>query len=125
MKNSLFALIMCTLISCGGGGSGSSVSINPPSWIIGKWLIEGSPTEFGWKFTNSTFIEIPITGTELDWGAVVQLYDDGSLTDELSGNTYSVFIQTGGSTATYSFKKITNTKIEWLQAVSTTYFIKQ
>lgn len=109
--------------------SSSNVSVNPPSWIIGKWIFEYSTpsTEQGYEFRNNTFIQIPTSGSEIDWGQRVQQPQSGSssLTDDLTNNTYSVHVEMGGSTTTYSFKKIDSDTIDWLESNSSGYYVRQ
>lgn len=128
----ILAILIIALSSCSSdddSSDNSSIQINPPNWIQGKWLLEGSVVgESGWRFTNNDFIIIQ-ANTEISQREQLQQFSnngqDVSANDTSTDNTYSVTLNTiGGQSTTYSFTKISNTEISW-DSVSSSIYTKQ
>jgi len=128
----ILAILVIALSSCSSdddSSDNSSIQINPPNWIQGKWLLEGSVVgESGWRFTNNDFIIIQ-ANTEISQREQLQQFSnngqDVSANDTSTDNTYSVTLNTiGGQSTTYSFTQISNTEISW-DSVSSSIYTKQ
>jgi hypothetical protein len=134
MKKTIYFLtiFIITLSSCSSdndSSSNSNILINPPDWIQGKWLLEGSIVgESGWRFTNNDFILIQANTEVSQRGQLEQFANNGqevSANDTSSDNSYSVTLNSIGSqSTTYSFTKTSDTEISW-NTVSNSIYIKQ
>ncbi|MCG8250925.1 hypothetical protein [Tenacibaculum finnmarkense] len=127
----LFVILVLIFSNCTSdedNSDNSSIQINPPNWIQGKWLLEGSLAgESGWKFTNNDFIIIQ-ANTEISQRKQLQLFSnngqDVSASDTSSDDSYSIRINTiGGQSVTYGFTKISENEISW-DASKTIIYIK-
>lgn len=131
MKKTIYFLtiFIITLTSCSSendNSSNSNILINPPEWIQGKWLLEDSIVgESGWKFTNNDFILIQANTEISQREQLEQFANNGqevSANDSSSDNSYSVTLNSiGGQTTTYSFTKISGTKISWNTVANSIY----
>ena len=128
----ILAILFIALSSCSSdddSSSNSQIQINPPNWIQGKWLLEGSVLlENGWRFTNNDFIIIQVN-TEISQREQLQLIADSgqdvSASDTSTDDTYSVTLNSvGGQSTTYSFTKISDNEISW-DSVSSSIYTKQ
>ncbi|MCG8894599.1 hypothetical protein G1K73_12700 [Tenacibaculum finnmarkense] len=128
----ILAILFIALSSCSSdddSSSNSQIQINPPNWIQGKWLLEGSLVgESGWRFTNNDFIIIQVN-TEISQREQLQQFADNgqnvSASDTSTDDTYSVTLNSlGGQSTTYSFTQISDNEISW-DSVSSSIFIKQ
>lgn len=104
----------------------SNIQIEPPNWIQGKWLLEGSVAgESGWKFTNNDFIIIQ-ANTEVSQREQLQQFSNGgqdvSASDSHSDTEYTVTLNSiGGQTTIYSFSKISDSEITWENVSNSSY----
>jgi hypothetical protein len=125
----IFIVILSSCSSDNDSSSNSNIQINPPDWIQGKWLLEGALVgESGWRFTNNDFILIQVNTEVSQRGQLEQFANSGqevSANDTFSDNSYSVTLNSiGGQSTTYSFTKVSDTKISW-NTVATSLYIKQ
>jgi len=128
----ILAILFIALSSCSSdddSSSNSQIQINPPNWIQGKWLLEGSVVgESGWRFTNDDFIIIQ-ANTEISQREQLQQFaengQDVSASDTSTDDTYSVTLNSlGGQSTTYSFTQISDNEISW-DSVSSSIYTKQ
>lgn len=87
---------------------------HPPAWIQGSWKISGSATPY-FKFTNDDFILVtPYTS----WKTVLQqTATTGQLAkvnEDISDLYYEFTIIAGSSGGMYKFKRISPTRIQWI-----------
>lgn len=123
----VFTLIGCS--SDDGNSSNSEIQINPPSWIQGTWLLEGSLIgDYGWRFTSNDFIIIQASSEISQRGQLETFLESGqdvSANDESTETTYKVTSNfPAGQTTVYSFTKISDTEISW-NTVSNSVYTKQ
>ena len=129
MKN-IFILVIASLLvlncSKNDSNSSSSIQINPPAWIQGTWLLEGSPgVDAGWRFTSNDFIIIQ-AGFEISQRGqletILESGEDVSANDESTDNTYTVTSNfLAGQTTIYSFTRISDTEISWDRVPNSIY----
>lgn len=123
MKNLIylkFLIIMIILNGCSSddnNSNNSKIQINPPSWIQGKWLIEGVSNNAGWRFTLNDVISIQ-NGIEISERGqlemVLQSSQNVSTSEEISSNRYKLISNyPAGQTTIKTFTKISNTEISW------------
>jgi hypothetical protein len=118
MKKISILLLLALVCSCSksdDSSSLSSVSINPPTWIQGVWTIEGSASEYGFIFTSNDFLIKSLT--TISYKQLLETNSPGvntNITEEITNTLYNISITSGASTSNYNFKKITPTKIEWV-----------
>lgn len=106
----------------------SPIQINPPSWIQGTWLIEGSSTTFGWRFTSNDVINIQ-NGAEIsERGQLEFVLEAGQSASTSEVKTDTQYILTAnysaGQTTVKSFTKISSTEISWDETPGVIY-VKQ
>jgi hypothetical protein len=125
----LLLISLSTLVSCSSNdedNGNSEIQINPPNWIQGKWLLEGSVVgESGWKFTDNDFILIQANVEVSQREQLQQFFNGGqdvSANDSSTDESYSVTLNSiGGQSTTYSFTKISKTEISWDTVGSSRY----
>ena len=93
----------------------NSFSISPPSWIIGTWLNESSLLQ-GFKFTEDDFCQVTLNvencyKDQIFFSSQFTEQFNNYVNDELSGNTYTIEIVINSSKTTYSFERVSSTKI--------------
>ena len=120
----LFSTVFLFGCSSSDGDSGSSF-YNPPTWIQGTWGLKASVNAYPndipyYKFTSDNVCQL-IGGTYSScWKETIQQtpqFLSGS--DSHTDNTYEAkFIQSNGATTlTLSFKKVSATKIIWVNTL--------
>lgn len=139
MKKLILLFITILLSSCSNNeeidSSSKSTNINPPSWIQGYWLMEVSAGEVtdlqGVKATKDDFYLTQIgSGNSMKTLVSNTLLSKGTaVVDELANDTeYKLNIKLNGmSFPQYHFKKISATKIQFLDTAGRggAIFIKQ
>jgi len=134
MKKFVFALILsifASLSSCSteDNNSNKSYGINPPDWIKGEWLLEGSMTgRNGFSFTNDDLILI-LPSLETSQKALFnQTVDLGQNVTTTEVKTESSYILKAtfatGQTVTYGFTRISSNEISY-DAVPNSVYKKQ
>lgn len=127
----IISIILIALTSCSSEDArvSSEIHINPPNWIQGKWVLEGSTIgESGWRFTSEDVIMIQ-SGSELSQrgqlNASLGSGQDVSAQDEYTNNTYKLVSNfPAGQTVILSFTKVSNTEISF-DAVTNSIYVKQ
>lgn len=128
----ILAILCIALSSCSSdddSSSNSQIQINPPSWIQGTWLLEGSLIgDSGWRFTSNDFIIIQASN-EISQREQLETFlesgQDVSANDESTETTYKITSNfPAGQTTIYSFTKISDTEISW-DTVSNSVYTKQ
>lgn len=88
---------------------------HPPAWIQGTWKIEGTTTPW-FTFTNDDFIQDG-AGSMSYKNTLQQAAASGQqakVVETITSDIYDFDIYVGGSNGKYQFKKISATKIEWV-----------
>lgn len=121
MKKLIFIVLAILTISCSSSddsSSNSKSSLNPPSWIQGKWIgysgtgSDQTSTGVGFKFTSDDLCTI-LGSSSTCWKYVLDS-SSGQATaeEEISTTDYIVRIKVANITNTYHFRKKSNTEIE-------------
>ncbi len=125
----LMALSLLTL-NCSGNDDDSTPQQNnpvttqyfhPPTWIQGNWKISNSSTTY-FKFTNDDFILVsPYTSYKNVLQQTASTGQPAKVVEQTSDYYYEFTITAGASSGQYKFKKISDTKIQWVG--STPFFL--
>ncbi|MCQ9635150.1 hypothetical protein MP477_09320 [Chryseobacterium sp. WG23] len=124
MKKILFTLFIgMSFIGCSNSDDDSTPQQNnpvttqyfhPPAWIQGSWKISGTQPPF-FKFTNQDFILItPYTSYKTVLEQTANTGQQAKVNEQISDLYYEFTIIAGGSSAQYKFKKISDTRIQWV-----------
>ena len=118
------------LIGCQSGGTypNSNISINPPKWTHGTWLLKDSPIKYGFRFTADNMYIIQ-QGIETNQKQQVAFYDYGihKITlEETSSDTYykAVYQHPAGQAVTWEFTKLSENTLKY-HTYSASVFVKQ
>lgn len=139
MKNLLFITITILFISCSSDNdpaSSNSTSFAPPNWIQGSWYpvdFDGNVDKMsGYSFKKNDFCLIVYNGQHCFKQSLDLMKSGGiyvKIEEVINDNEYKVSITEVSTTITYHFKKISATKIEWINDpfgdLADTYYIKQ
>lgn len=133
MKKTVLILSAVLAFSCSGSDDNNNVNpnvvdINPPAWIQGTWLLEGSPVQSGFRFTSDDVCINSLgmyacnkESLEMYQGTQVNIEVD----EEISDTDYSVEITIGSNTTTFNFKKVSATQIKWINSPAQANYTKQ
>ncbi|MFV8345952.1 hypothetical protein [Flavobacterium sp. ZB4P13] len=135
MKKLLFAFTAFLLFSCSNsdddnGSNSSNSDFHPPAWIQGTWIQEGSTASInnGFSFSSSDLCTLLLTTEQCQKGLIDLIRKSGqavTVNETITSTSYTAKITYyGGQSVTYSFRKLSNTSIEYM-AVSGSVFIKQ
>ena len=126
---SVLALSFFT-ISCSGNDDTTTPQQNnpvttqyfhPPAWIKGSLKISNTSTTY-FKFTNDDFILItPYTSYKAVLEQTAATAQPAKVVEQISDYYYEFTITAGASSGQYKFKKISDTKIQWVG--STPFFL--
>lgn len=101
--------------------SSSSSTYNPPSWIQGKWGLKANGSSVVndipmYRFTSNDVCQLIGGSSSSCWKDLIsQSPSMLSGEDSETSTTYTAsLISNGGVTNTFSFQKISATKIKWL-----------
>lgn len=118
MRKLLFVLSLVILFSCSSSSDddNSSNLFNPPSWILGTWSNEIASFVFKKNdfCTRVSNLESCLNDNLL---AAKKTGVSVNVDEEISENEYKFSYTIQGQTSYYHFKKITNTKIEFIDPV--------
>lgn len=95
---------------------------HPPTWIQGSWTSGSGSSLIGFRFTNDDVTLISNT-IELSYKTTFNQYNNvtaGSCkaTETITGDVYDVNMTIVSQTQVYKFKKISNTRIQWVNGTS-------
>ncbi len=112
MKKLLYLFLAITIISCGGdddsgnaNNNSSNLTINPPSWIHGVYLLEnidGSILPLGYEFKSETDVY-----------------------EESDSNRYFIELTIGVAIYEYEFEKVSSTSIRQILPTGENTYILQ
>lgn len=125
MKKILYLFIAIVLLqSCNRDNDDTTKSqfFNPPTWIQGKW---GADNTALFRFTNDDFYTVTLN-IETSYKSLLQssanIGGTAIVDESISETEYSFVIKIGNSGTSpmsnteYQFKKISSTKIEWVNS---------
>lgn len=125
----LITLSLLTL-NCSGNDDDSAPQQNnpvttqyfhPPAWIKGSWKISNTSTSY-FRFTNEDFILVtPYTSYKAILEQTAATGQPAKVVEQISDYYYEFTITAGASSGQYKFKKISDTKIQWVG--STPFFL--
>lgn len=124
MKNLLYVLMAFLVFSCSNSDDSSSASssdFNPPAWIQGTWKQEGTTPEEGmdFKFSAHDFCMSSFAIEQCYKGMMDLMRMGGekpTVEETITSSSYSAKITlVAGQSITYSFRKISDTEIEFEQ----------
>ena len=126
----LIALVAISFVNCSGNNDDSTPQQNnpvttqyfhPPAWIKGSWKISNTSTTY-FKFTNDDFILVtPYTSYKAVLEQTASTGQPAKVVEQTSDYYYEFTITAGASSGQYKFKKISDTKIQWVG--STPFFL--
>ena len=121
MKKLLFLFTSLLLLSCSSSddNNSSNSDFNPPTWIQGTWGIKAdgtTPKNPMYRFTSNNVCQLSQL-TSLCWKeSIAQAPSIYSGSDVSTNSTYeaSFIANKGAVTITLTFKKVSATKILWI-----------
>ncbi|PWN60443.1 hypothetical protein [Chryseobacterium viscerum] len=126
----LIALVAISFVNCSGNDDTTTPQQNnpvttqyfhPPAWIQGSWKISNTSTTY-FKFTNDDFILVsPYTSYKAVLEQTASTGQPAKVVEQTSDYYYEFTITAGASSGQYKFKKISDTKIQWVG--STPFFL--
>ncbi|WP_123947256.1 hypothetical protein [Chryseobacterium pennae] len=131
MKHLFLAVLMAvSLVSCSGNDDTTTPQQNnpvqnqyfsPPAWIQGSWKITGSANPY-FKFSSDDFILVtPYTSYKAVLTQTAATGQPAKVVEQTSDYYYEFTITAGASSGQYKFKKISDTRIQWVG--STPFFL--
>ncbi|WBX96040.1 hypothetical protein [Chryseobacterium gambrini] len=128
----LIAFTAISFINCSGNDDDSAPQQNnpvtvqyfhPPAWIQGSWRITGSSSTY-FKFTPDDFV---LASPYTSWKGVLQQTastgQTAKVNEDISDLYYQFTIIAGNSGGQYKFKKISSTRIQWVNNTMTEVFL--
>lgn len=130
MKKTLFlpilALSLLTLNCSGSDDDSAPQQNNPvttqyfhvPNWIRGSYKISGTSTSY-FIFKEDDFILVtPYTSYKTVLEQTKSAGQTAKVDETITDTDYNFVITVGASSGSYKFKKISDTKIQWLNGVN-------
>lgn len=125
MKKLILFSLMAIFFSCSSDSnneeSSSNNQITPPSWIQGTWIqtLATAPliTQPLFRFKSNDFCLVSSNMELCNAESIKQVSQAGAKTNiqqTITDNEYTLSMTIQGQTTTYSFIKISNTKIEYV-----------
>lgn len=114
MKKLLYLFLPLLLLNCSSSDDSSASSknsINPPKWIQGKWTMGIEDAETGYEFRSNDWCSFLSTTSTCWKGAIDSSNGQVTIEETISDNSYIMKLTIGGITQTYTFIKISATKI--------------
>ena len=118
MKKLLFLFTALLFISCSGDDDSSSndTSIDPPSWIQGRWHTQVNGVDFdsGFEFKKNDFCIINGNFSQCYQSSIdllSQNSNDVSVKEEISSDRYFIELKMVSNIFTYEFEKVSESMI--------------
>ena len=136
MKKLLYLFLAITIISCGGdddsgnaNNNSSNLTINPPSWIQGTYLIDSPFPSIGYDFKTNDFCTLS-SGVATCYQALLDVYVDTpnfetNVYEEIDSNRYLIEITLGPTIYSYEFEKVSSTSIRQIVPTGELIYILQ
>jgi hypothetical protein len=105
------------LISCSKSNDepNSKIKISPPAWIQGEWILDGGNGAF--KFTVDDFcsgFSGAYSCNKESLNALIKAQAFAEVKENVSDTDYSIEMTFSNQTVIYRFKKVSLTKIQWV-----------
>ncbi|HEY4618072.1 MAG TPA: hypothetical protein VIH09_07755 [Flavobacterium sp.] len=121
MKNILYILTAFLVFSCSPPDNSHTALISdfhPPQWIQGTWKQElfGLDSRTGFKFSANDLCTLIGVAEHCQQEIIDSQRKSGTnviVEEVITSTSYSVKISSSGQQKTFSFQKISDTKIEW------------
>lgn len=121
MKNTLYALMVFLAFSCSPPNdisTASSSDFHPPEWIQGTWKQEsfGLDSRMGFKFSANDICTLIGLHEHCQQEIINSQRISGTnakVEETITNTSYSVKISSSGQQKSFSYHKISDTKIEW------------
>ena len=121
MKNTLYVLTVFLAVSCSppdNSSTASSSDFHPPEWIQGTWKQEsfGLDSHTGFKFSANDLCTLIGLHEHCQQEIINSQRISGTnaaVEETITNTSYSVKISSSGQQKSFSFQKISDTKIEW------------
>ncbi|KPH11692.1 hypothetical protein [Chryseobacterium sp. ERMR1:04] len=128
MKKILFTLFIgMSFIGCSNNDDDNTVQqTNPvntqyfhvPNWIIGSYKISGTSTSY-FIFEDDDFILVtPYTSYKTVLEQAKSAGQTAKVDETITDTDYNFVITAGASSGSYKFKKISATKIQWINGIN-------
>ncbi|WP_312345897.1 hypothetical protein [Chryseobacterium binzhouense] len=100
----------------------TSQYFHPPTWIQGKWTSGSGATLLGFRFDTDDVVFLSNT-IDISYKTTFNQYNSAvagtcKAIETSTNDTYDVSMVIGSQTQVYKFKKISNTRIQWVNATS-------
>lgn len=109
----------------------NSIKISPPAWILGTWQQEGIGASTNFRFTSDDFCtgfyNTAFSCNKEMLNSAVKSNAAANVKEISSDTQYSIEITIASQVVTYSFQKVSATKIKWVNTSigSDVVYIKQ
>lgn len=127
MKKLVYLITTILLFGCSSSDDSSSSSknsINPPAWIQGKWAMGSGEEQSGYEFRSNDWCSF-MTGISTCWKSAVDKSNGQATVEEtITDSTYTMRLTVGGITQTYTFIKMSATKIRASASGISSYYDK-
>lgn len=129
MKKLLYLFTSILLFNCSSSDDSSSNSgknsINPPTWIQGRWVMGTGNAQSGYEFKSNDWCSF-LSNTSTCWkNAIAQSNGKTTVDETITDGSYIMKLTTAGLTQTYTFIKMSSTKIRATGNGITSYYDKQ
>lgn len=110
----LYIFISVLLLSCSSSDDSSNSdknALNPPSWIQGKWTMGTGDAQSVYEFKSNDWCSY-MSGVSSCWKSAIESSNGQTTVDEtITDDSYITKLTVGGVTVTYTFIKMSATKI--------------
>lgn len=126
MKKLLYLLISILFFGCSSDDSkNDSSTLNPPAWIQGKWAMGEEEEETGYEFKSNDWCSY-MPGVSSCWkSAIESSHGQTTVEETITDNSYITKLKVGGITITYTFTKMSATKIRASSGGVSLYYDKK
>jgi hypothetical protein len=128
MKKLLYIFISILLLGCSSSedsSNSSKNSLNPPTWIQGKWAMGTGDAESGYEFKSNDWCSY-MSGFSTCWKGAIESSNGQTTVDEtITDSSYITKLTVGGVTITYTFIKMSATKIRASSSGVSLYYDKK
>jgi len=125
----IFLTLLC--LSCSKDDeSSSAISINPPAWVQGNWAYSGFEEDGAIFKISSNDVIMVVNTTELSYKGQLEAFAESGaevgVVEEISDESYTVtFDMSQGVTQSYSFTKVDESTILWINSNMDIELVKQ
>lgn len=123
MKKACFVFLTLLCLSCSKDDepTNSAISINPPAWVQGNWAYSGFEEDGAIFKISSNDVIMVVNTTELSYRGQLEAFAESGaevgVVEEISNELYTVtFDMSQGVTQFYSFRKVDESTILWINS---------